>query len=56
LTIYLGVVAVFSLTATIAPDTAPVCLAILACIYLGLMLMTSEAGVRAVPVKITRQD
>jgi UDP-GlcNAc:undecaprenyl-phosphate GlcNAc-1-phosphate transferase len=56
LTIYLGVVAIFSLTATVAPDTAPACVAILACIYVSLMLMTSEAGVRAVPIKITRPD
>jgi UDP-GlcNAc:undecaprenyl-phosphate GlcNAc-1-phosphate transferase len=56
LAIYLGIVAFTSLTATLAPDFAPVCLVALAGLYAGLLLATSEAPARAAPAKIGNRD
>jgi UDP-GlcNAc:undecaprenyl-phosphate/decaprenyl-phosphate GlcNAc-1-phosphate transferase len=47
LAIYLGLVALFAVTATLKPDLAPLCLAVLACAYAALMWLTSASAIHA---------
>jgi UDP-GlcNAc:undecaprenyl-phosphate GlcNAc-1-phosphate transferase len=56
LAIYLGLVAATSFTVAYNSDLAPACLAVLACAYLGLMLLTASPATQAAPVKIVRRD